>query len=188
LRKVPERVRGGPSESSKNFNKTQFFLTDSRTQTCSEIMACTNQRDAGMLAATHHPNASVDGDSAENVRVRSIILHHIRNYGSRYSVVTESLTPENCLIRQAVPRTLRRAFSVELFIQRTRSDGRRTRPVGSALSARAGRISRTIRSSFFESNSSAFLRRLEGTKALASTHVEKITCPVHFTVFKSCKC
>jgi len=81
-----------------------------------------------------------------------------------------SLTPENWLIRQAVPRTLRRDFSVPAFHTTDDSMERRTRPVGSALTVRAGRISRTIRSSFFKSDSSAFWRRLEGTKALATTY------------------
>jgi hypothetical protein len=72
LKKVSERVRGGPFESSKNFNETQFFLTDSRWRL----------RD--------HPNAAVDRDSTENVRVRSITLHHQGNCGSRYTAATEA--------------------------------------------------------------------------------------------------
>ena len=170
MKRGPDRVRGGPFESSKNFSETQFFFTDSRTQARSEITACANQRDAACWRLRDQPNAGVDGDPAENVRVRSIILHHIGNCGSRYSVVTESLTPENWLIRQAVPRTLRRDFSVPAFHTTDDSMERRTRPVGSALTVRAGRISRTIRSSFFKSDSSAFWRRLEGTKALATTY------------------
>ena len=148
-------------------------------------MACTNQRDAACRRPRDHPNAGVDGDSAENVHVRSIILHHIGNCGSRYSVVTESLTPENWLIRQAVPRILRRAFSVPAFHTTDESVGRRTRPVGNALTVRAGRISRTIRSSFFKSDSSAFWRRLEDQGSGHHTPLEKITCPVRFTAFKA---
>ena len=90
-------------------------------------------------------------------------------YGFRHSVATESLTPEKSLRRQALPRTLRRAFLCQLFIRRV-SDGRRTWPVGRSLTARSDRISQTIRSSFFKSDPSAFWPKSEGTKALATTH------------------
>ena len=170
MKRGPDRVRGGPFESSKNFSETQFFFTDSRTQARSEITACANQRDAACWRLRDQPNAGVDGDPAENVRVRSITLHHKGNCGSPLLRRHRSLTPENWLIRQAVPRTLRRDFSVPAFHTTDDSMERRTRPVGSALTVRAGRISRTIRSSFFKSDSSAFWRRLEGTKALATTY------------------
>lgn len=81
-----------------------------------------------------------------------------------------SLTPENWLIRQAVPRTLRRDFSVPAFHTTDDSMERRTRPGGSALTARAARIKPDDSLNFFKSDSPAFWRRLEGTKALAITH------------------
>jgi hypothetical protein len=46
---------------------------DSRTQTRSEITACTKERDAVSWWPRDHPNVGVDGESTENVRVRSIL-------------------------------------------------------------------------------------------------------------------
>jgi hypothetical protein len=46
---------------------------DCRTQTRSEITACTKERDAGCWWPRDHPNVGVDGESTENVRVSSIL-------------------------------------------------------------------------------------------------------------------
>ena len=84
---VSEEARSSPA---KTLMRRNFFLTDSRTLTRSEITACANQRDAASWRLRDHPNSGVDGDSTENVRVRSITLHHIGNCGSRYSAATEA--------------------------------------------------------------------------------------------------
>ena len=167
MKKVSERVRGGPFESSKNFNETQFFygfsLATARPPEC-----CRGPRlDRKCPRKVNHPA------SQRELRIPLLRRHR-------------SLIPENWLIRQAVPRTLRRDFSVPAFHTTDESVGRRTRPVGNALTVRAGRISRTIRSSFFKSDSSAFWRRLEDQGSGHHTPLEKITCPVRFTVFKAC--
>ena len=122
---------------------------------------------AGGQATARMPG--VDGDSAENVRGRAIILHHKREI--RIPPLRRYRKLDTRKVAQAAspPADFATRFSVPAF-HTTGERWKANMALGRSLTARSDRISQTIRSSFFKSDLSAFWPKSEGTKALATTH------------------